>query len=93
MAKPNVIYLTTPRDADFDELVRAIEAGPSGTVSVECPSIEVTALKIAAHLTHGRAFTLSYKSGDRCAGCGRSAFHVGRTVAVCARCELPVPIG
>ncbi len=33
-----------------------------------------------------------YRPGDTCAGCGSTAWHVGRRIAQCARCAMACPI-
>lgn len=35
---------------------------------------------------------LAYKPGDRCHGCGRSQWHIGRVTAECAFCATAVPL-
>lgn len=42
-----------------------------------------------------RAWSLLYRPGqiNACPGCGRSQWHVGRTLAECAFCETALPLG
>lgn len=41
-----------------------------------------------------RGVQLAYRPGEanRCPGCGRSHWHVGRSSAECAFCAFPLPI-
>lgn len=35
---------------------------------------------------------LTYDPGQRCPGCGKRHWHIGRTVAECASCEFALPL-
>lgn len=41
-----------------------------------------------------RGYHISYRGDgtDRCPGCSRQHFHIGRTLAQCAFCETAVPL-
>lgn len=42
----------------------------------------------------GRGFHIAYRSDEptNCPGCGRSHWHVGRTLAECAFCATAIPL-
>lgn len=40
----------------------------------------------------GTAATNAWKPGDRCPGCGRANWHVGRATAECAFCATALPL-
>lgn len=86
MGRSKVIPLFDKRDPAMTRLLRAAENVPVVYSPLPVP---------AAAERRKRPFMLAYKSGDRCTGCGKSAFNIGRSVATCAnpRCELPVPLG
>ena len=37
-------------------------------------------------------WALAYRQGDRCPGCSRSQWHVGRLMAECAFCSTALPL-
>jgi hypothetical protein len=47
-----------------------------------------------AHDPVMRGYVLTYHGGapNHCPGCGRSHWHVGRTMAECAFCETALPL-
>ena len=44
-------------------------------------------------IMEGRGYVPTFRSGEtnRCPGCGRSHWHVGRLLAECAFCETALP--
>lgn len=50
----------------------------------------VTALALVARRRVRPALT--YRSGDRCPGCGRSAWIIGRALAECHHCSHALPL-
>lgn len=57
-------------------------------------SIEVTGGRAFAHDPALRGFHAVYRSGEvnRCPGCGRTHWYVGRLLAECAFCDAALPL-
>lgn len=58
------------------------------------PVISAATTRTAVARPELRGFHVVFRSGEtnRCPGCGRSHWYVGRTTAECAFCETALPI-